>query len=66
VKEIRPREGVIVSLQYGTEAKGIIDKSTLTDNFSTRFMPEERIQVAIYKIKMEENRKRIELILVEK
>ena len=66
VKEIHPREGVIVSLQLGTEVKGIIDKSTLADNFSTRFTPEEHIQVAIYKIKMEENTKRIELILVEK
>lgn len=65
VKEIRPLEGIIVSLQSGTGAKGIIDKSTLTKNFSSRFMPEERIQVAIYKIKMEGNKQRIDLILVE-
>ncbi len=66
VKEIRPREGVIVSLQLGTEAKGIIYKSTLADNFSTRFTPEELIQVAIHTIRMEGNRRLIELILVEK
>ena len=66
VKEIHPREGIIVSIKLGTEVNGIIDKSTLADNFSTRFTPEEHIQVAIYKVKIEENRKRIELILVEK
>ncbi|OQX25524.1 MAG: hypothetical protein BWK80_15180 [Desulfobacteraceae bacterium IS3] len=66
VKEIRPQEGVIVSLQSGTESIGIIDKSTLIDNFSAHFTPGERIQAAIHKISMEGNRKYIELILVEK
>ncbi len=65
VKEIRPQEGVIVSLQLGTITKGIIDKSTLTKNFSTLFKPEESILVAIHTIKMKGNKKRIELILAE-
>ena len=63
VKEIRPREGVIVSIQLGT---GILDKSTLVNDFSTRFMQGERIRVAIHTIKMRGNKERIELILVEK
>ncbi|WP_300464889.1 DUF1294 domain-containing protein [Desulfobacula sp.] len=62
VKEIRPREGVIVSLQLGT---GILDKSTLVNDFPTRFMQGECIQVAIHTIKMRRNTERIELILVE-
>ncbi len=63
VKEIRPREGVIVSLQLGT---GILDKSTLVNDFPTHFMQGERIRVAIHTIKMRGNKERIELILVEK
>jgi len=63
VKEIRPREGVMVSLQLGT---GILDKSTLVNDFPTRFMQGELIQVAIHTIKMRGNKERIELILVEK
>jgi len=67
VREIRPREGVIVSLQLGgTGAKGILDKSTLVNDFFTRFTIGERIRVAIHTIRMRENKKRIELILVEK
>lgn len=63
VKEIRPREGVIVSIQLGT---GILDKSTLVNDFPTRFMQGELIQVAIHTIQMRGNKERIELILVEK
>ncbi len=63
VKEIRPREGVIVSLQLGT---GILDKSTLVNDFSTRFMQGEHIRVAIHTIKMRGNKESIQLILVEK
>lgn len=63
VKEIRPREGVIVSLQLGT---GILDKSTLVNDFSTRFMQGERIRVAIHTTKIRGNKERIELILVGK
>jgi hypothetical protein len=66
VKEIRPREGVIVSLQSGTGSKGILDKSTLVNDFPTRFMQGERVRVAIHKIKMRGNKERIELMLVEK
>ena len=66
VKEIRPREGVIVLLQSGTGSKGILDKSTLVRDFPTRFMQGERIRVAIHTIKMRGNKTRIELILVEK
>lgn len=65
VKEIRPQEGVIVSLQSGTKTYGIIDKSTLTDNFSTRFAPGEHVQVAIHTVKMKGNSQYIYLILVE-
>ena len=65
VKEIRPREGVIVSLQSGTGSKGILDKSTLVNDFPKRFMQGERVQVAIYRIKMRKNKAHIELILVE-
>ncbi len=63
VKEIRPREGVFVSLKLGT---GILDKSTLVNDFPTRFMQGERILVAIHTIKIRGNKERIELILVEK
>ena len=63
VKEIRPQEGVFVSLKLGT---GILDKSTLVNDFPTRFMQGERILVAIHTIKIRGNKERIELILVEK
>lgn len=65
VKEIRPQEGVIVALQSGTKNYGIIHKSTLADNFSTRFTPGEHIQVAIHTVKMKGNSQYIYLILVE-
>lgn len=65
VKEIRPHEGVIVSLQSGSWDKGILDKSTLVNDFSTRFTLGERVRVAIHTIRMKGNKQRIELILVE-
>jgi len=66
VKEIRPREGVIVSLQSGTGSKGILDKSTLVNDFPARFTQGERVLVAIHAIKMRGDKARIELMLVEK
>jgi len=52
-------------LQSGTGVEGIIDKSTLVNNFATRFTPGERVQVAIHTITIEGKHKRIDLILVE-
>ncbi len=66
VHEIRPREGVIVSLQSGTGSEGILEKSTLVHDFSTRFTKGERIQVVIHTITIEGKKKRLELLLVEK
>jgi uncharacterized membrane protein YsdA (DUF1294 family)/cold shock CspA family protein len=65
VQEIRPQEGVIVSLQSGTGGEGILDKSTLVRDFSTRFTKGEHIQVVIHTITIEGKKKRIELLLVE-
>jgi len=64
VTEVRPREGIIVSLQSGS--KGIIDKFMLVNDFPARFVQGERVRVAIHTIKMRGNKQRIELILVEK
>ena len=64
VKEVRPGEGVSVSLQTGTE--GIITKSTLVSNFSTRFTQGEHIRVAIHTITSDGKKNRIEFVLVEK
>ncbi len=66
VHEIRPREGVIVSLQSGTGGEGILEKSTLVHDFSTRFTKGEHIQVVIHTITIKGKKKRIELLLVEK
>jgi uncharacterized membrane protein YsdA (DUF1294 family)/cold shock CspA family protein len=66
VKEIRPEEGVIVSLQSETGTEGILDASTLVEDFAVRFKAGERIQVAIGTIRIEGKQKRIELVLVEK
>ncbi len=65
VEEIRPQEGVIVSLQSATEDEGIIDKATLVDDFFTRFREGERIHVVIHTITIKKKKKRIELVLVE-
>jgi len=62
VKEIRPREGVFVSLKTGTE--GLILRSTLVSDFSTRFKQGEHIRVAIHTI-ADSNKNHIEFILVE-
>lgn len=62
VKEIRQREGVFVTLKTGTE--GIIPKSTLVSDFSTRFKQGEHIRVAINSIS-DNNKNRINFILVE-
>jgi uncharacterized membrane protein YsdA (DUF1294 family)/cold shock CspA family protein len=64
VKEIRPNEGVSVFLQTGTE--GMISKSTLVNNFSTRFTQGEHIRVAIHTITSDGKKNRIEFVLVEK
>jgi hypothetical protein len=64
VKEIRPEEGVFVSLQTGTE--GMISKSTLVSNFSTLFTQGEHIRVAMHTITFDGKKNRIELVLVEK
>jgi uncharacterized membrane protein YsdA (DUF1294 family)/cold shock CspA family protein len=64
VKEIRPGEGVSVSLQTGTE--GMIYKSTLVSNFSTHFTQGEHIRVAIHTITSDGKKNRIEFVLVEK
>ncbi len=66
VQEIRPRDGVIVSLQSGAGNEGILDKSTLVHDFSTRFTKGERVQVVIQTITIERKKKRIDLVLVEK
>ncbi|MBU1564743.1 MAG: DUF1294 domain-containing protein [Proteobacteria bacterium] len=62
VKKISPKEGVFISLQTGTE--GIIPRSTLVSDFSTRFKQGEHIRVAIHSI-ADSNKNRIDLILVE-
>ncbi|MCP4399593.1 MAG: hypothetical protein GY801_20110 [bacterium] len=66
VQEIRPRDGVIVSLQSGAGDEGILDKSTFVHDFTTRFTKGERIQVVMHTIAIEGKKKRIELVLVEK
>ncbi len=63
VKEIRPGEGVVVSLDGGRE--GIISKSTLVKNFSPLFKRGEHLQVAVQAITFEGNASQIELILVD-
>lgn len=65
VKEVRPDEGVIVSLQTDTGSEGIIPKSTLIPNFVQHFRIGEKLQVAIQTITIADDQKRIELILVE-
>jgi uncharacterized membrane protein YsdA (DUF1294 family) len=64
VKEIRPGEGVSVSLQTGTE--GMISKSTLVRDFSTRFTRGEHIRVALQTIASDGRKDRVEFVLVEK
>ncbi|MCP4400941.1 MAG: DUF1294 domain-containing protein [bacterium] len=66
VQEIRPGEGIIVSLESETGTVGILDASTLVKDFAARFSPGERIQVAVGTIRIEGKQKRIELVLVEK
>jgi uncharacterized membrane protein YsdA (DUF1294 family)/cold shock CspA family protein len=62
VKEIRPGEGVSVSLQTGTE--GMIPKATLVSNFSSRFTKGEHIRVSIHTISSD-GKNPIEFVLVE-
>jgi uncharacterized membrane protein YsdA (DUF1294 family)/cold shock CspA family protein len=62
VKEIRPGKGVSVSLQTGTE--GMIPKSTLVSNFSSRFTKGEHIRVSIHTISSD-GKNPIEFVLVE-
>ena len=64
VKEIRPGQGVSVSLKTGTE--GLIPKSTLVSNFSSRFTKGEHIRVAIHTISSDGKKNPIEFVLVEK
>ncbi len=63
VKEIRPEEGVVVSLDRGMQ--GMIARSTLVRDFSQLFKKEELVQVAVQTISFEGNTRRVELVLVD-
>jgi uncharacterized membrane protein YsdA (DUF1294 family)/cold shock CspA family protein len=63
VKEIRQREGVVVTLDQGSE--GMINKSNLVRDFSRCFKQGDRIRVAVQEIAFEGNQSRIRLLLVE-
>lgn len=63
IEEIRPDEGVLVSLKSGT--KGMINKSTLVSNFPTRFKKKEHVRVAVQTITARGNANRIDLLLVD-
>lgn len=59
-------EVVIIALHPDAGTEGILDASTLVSDFAARFSPGERVRVAVGTIRIEGNRKRIELVLVEK
>ena len=63
VKEIRPGEGVVVTLDGKRE--GMVKKSTLVANFPSLFKKGEQLQVAVQSITFSGKTGHIELILVE-
>ncbi|MFH0782922.1 MAG: DUF1294 domain-containing protein [Pseudomonadota bacterium] len=63
VKEVRPGEGVVVSLDRGMQ--GMIARSTLVRDFSQLFRKEELVQVAVQAISFDGSTSRAELILVD-
>ncbi len=66
VKAIRPKEGIVVAFALEPGTEGIIDKSTLVNDFPTRFKQGEHLRVAIATASLDGKEKRIELVLVEK
>jgi uncharacterized membrane protein YsdA (DUF1294 family)/cold shock CspA family protein len=63
VKEIRPGEGIVVTLDGKKE--GMVRKSTLVANFPSLFKKGEQLQVAVQSISFTGKTGHIELILVE-